>query len=204
VYLNFKGESMKKVLLVVMAFLFVNVQAGDELTTRKFLKIDSAGKQYEELPLKVGNRKFMIGIKEYDTFVIVSFGGNTFKSENGYFELLTKWIHLFLMNYKIGNISQKKIYFTFNSKNYPNQFEISTNNLRLLENRDFGRKDFFISDDNKFVLYPLKTILNKGKFKTSGTFDNDMTKRYKEFLTTYDIDLTEGGLERIYRKSKIK
>ena len=199
---------MKKVLLIILAFLFVNVYAGDELTTRKFLKINSEGKKYEKLPLKIGDRAFTIGIKEYDTLIVVSFGGNVFSSENEFFELLTKYIHLFLMNYRIGHISTKKIYFQFNSEKYPYALRVSNNNLRLLENRDFGKKDFFISDDNKFVLYPLKAILNRGKFKTPGgkdfTFDDNMTKRYKEFLSTYDIDLTEGGLERIYRKSKIK
>jgi len=53
-YLNFKGESLKKVLLVVLAFLFVNVQAGDELT-RKFLEVKETGK-FEKLSLQFQNR----------------------------------------------------------------------------------------------------------------------------------------------------
>ena len=208
-YLNFKGESLKKVLLVVLAFLFVNVQAGDELT-RKFLEVKETGK-FEKLSLQFQNRSIEWFIKTSqetkDIYIVPH--ANPSKSENQYFDILNTCISIFLENYKMGKISKKNIIMLVQSDldSYPYEFKISVNNLKLLDNRDFARNDFDSADSREKGLYPIKYILQKGKFVDlkSSTYLEDVTKRYKKFLTKYEFPgILEGMVEFAYQKNKTK
>jgi hypothetical protein len=208
-YLDLKREIMKKVLLVVLAFLFVNVQAGDELT-RKFLHLEETGK-FEKFSLQFQNRSIAWFIKtsQQTEDIYIAPHANPSKSENQYFDILNTFISIFLENYKMGKISKKNIIILVQSDldSYPYEFKISVNNLKLLDNRDFGRNDFDLADSRKKGLYPIKYILQKGKFidLKSSTYLKDVTKRYRKFLTKYEFPgILEGMVEFAYQKNKIK
>lgn len=203
-YLNFTGESMKKVLWVALVFLFVNVHAGDELV-RKFLEVKKS-ENFVPLPIKFykGNVEFKYLIVG-ENFIIIT-PSQPSKSEKAFFTTMTIGIKWFLKNYMVGKIPQKMIIFGLDgdSRKYP-MFEISKNNLRLLDNRDFGAKDILAFNDNGGLVYPLKLILRRGNFTDRGRKLANVKKRYSKFLETFDISpLIEGMVESWYEKKKTK
>jgi len=193
---------MKKVLLVVMAFLFVNVQAGDELV-RKFLEVKES-EDFVALPLKFYEQdvefKYLVSGNKERFFIVMP--SRKSKSEKDYFTTMTVGIRWILKNYKVGKIPQHEIIFVLDGDP---AFAISKNNLRLLDNRDFGPKDLMSFDDNGGLVYPIKLILRRGEFRGEGKDLENMKKRYSKFLETFDISpLIEGAVESWYEKKKTK
>ena len=130
-------------------------------------------------------------------------------TENEYFKKTTMIYRWFLKNYKMGSINKKNISLLLanDMENYPYLYKMSVNNLKLLNNRDFGSKDLMAFDDNEGMVYPLKVILRKGKFinNNDSKADNSIKKKYSSFLKSYDISpLIEGAVEAWYEKKKMK
>lgn len=130
-------------------------------------------------------------------------------SEREYFTKISMIYKWFLKNYKIGSIHKKNLslFLVNDRKDYSYFYRMSVNNLKLLNNRDFGSKDLALFDDNGGMVYPIKVILRKGKFIKVSDKKSDVgvKKRYSTFLIKYDISpLIEPLIESFYEKKKTK
>jgi hypothetical protein len=128
------------------------------------------------------------------------------QSEKEYFEKLTFTYRWFLKSCKIGESEKKNLIFIFKEDNYHYAFKVSVNNLKLLNNRDFGVKDMTAFNDNGGMVYPVKIILKKGKFLEIGSFTHNkkITSRYSDFLNDYSIAMSETAIESFYKHKKMK
>ena len=148
---------------------------------------------------------FSIALLNDNKTVAILVPNNKSKNKKEYFKALTISIRWFLKNWKIGKLKYKFVAFVLQGdfKKYPYLFVISSNNLRLLDNRDFGDKDLLAF--NKSLVYPLKLILRRGKFISEGKENIAIKKDYSKFLEKFDISpLIEGVIEAWYKKKKIK
>ncbi len=130
------------------------------------------------------------------------------KTEDDYFKAITAFYMYFLRNYQIGNSIRKdfSLILMSDKDTFPYEFTISVNNLRLLNNRDFGTKDM-VSYDNGGMVYPLKEILKKGRFIGSqNSNENQKLKiKYIEFLSGFKYPgITESMIESFYKNKKQK
>jgi hypothetical protein len=125
-------------------------------------------------------------------------------SENEYFDAVTLVMRYFLKTYKIGKIEKREVVLLLNLNNDQLPlYHIATNQLKLLNNRDFGSKDMLAFE--KSVVYPLKTILKRGKFTKEQKDEKSLTKRYQKFLDNYKMPgIIEGTIEAWFAKKKLK
>jgi len=198
---------VKKSLLIICIFIFsVNLQAGDKLIRRSLANVKIMNK-IVPISLKFYDNRvnFSIALLNDNKTVAILVPNNKSKNKKEYFKALTISIRWFLKNWKIGKLKYKFVAFVLQGdfKKYPYLFVISSNNLRLLDNRDFGDKDLLAF--NKSLVYPLKLILRRGKFISEGKENIAIKKDYSKFLEKFDISpLIEGVIEAWYKKKKIK
>jgi len=209
---------MKKLLFIL--FLTISglavADTGDFI--RKNLNIsekdeNSPNKDLRQIPVELGDGNSIpltlyFSDSHTDSAILV-FEIRKSKSEIDHFTAMTFVVKWFLKNYKIESVHKKNITFWhLNDKDkYSFMYKLSTNNFKLLNNRDFGVKDFTSFNENGGLVYPLKVILRKGKFiNINGSqADENIKKRYSKFLTTFDISpLIEGAVEGMYEKKKMK
>ena len=197
---------MKKVILVIFVFLCMNVQANDEME-RKTLNLTKNTKDFI-IKFPDGNLKtYFLYNDRLPNSSLLSFDfSKKSQSEKEYFEKLTYTYRWFLKNWKIGKSEKKNLIFFFKENNYKYGFKMSVNNLKLLNNRDFGVKDLSSFNDNGGMVYPLKTILKKGKFIGGPLLDykKEFTNRYRDFLNDYSISMTETAIESFFKNKKKK
>ena len=198
---------MKKVILVIFVFLCMNVQANDEME-RKTLNLTKNTKDFI-IKFPEGNLRTSLLFNDgpLDSSILSFDFSKKSQSEKEYFEKLTYTYRWFLKNWKIGKSEKKNLIFFFKENNYKYGFKMNVNNLKLLNNRDFGVKDLTIAfSDNDGMLYPLKTILKKGKFIGGPSLDykEEFTNRYRDFLNDYIILMSETVIETHYNNKKKK
>ena len=197
---------MKKIILAIFVFLSINIQASDEIE-RKTLNLTKNTDFIIKFP--EGNLKTSVGFHDKipDSAILLFDFAKKSQSEKEYFEKLTFTYRWFLKSCKIGKSEKKNLTFIFNEDNYNYTFKISVNNLKLLNNRDFGVKDLTAFDNGKGMVYPLKTILKRGKFFEIGSsldYKKEFTNRYKSFLNDYSISMSETMIESFFKNQKIK
>lgn len=202
---------MKKLILVMLLFLGVNVFAdGIDDLKRSVLEIT---KNTKSIPIIFPEGKLDVQVftsleSTPDSLVILPSVKKS-NSEKEYFTTLTIVYRWFLKNYKIGKLDKKNVVFLLESdmENYPYLFKLSVNNLKLLNNRDFGEKDLLAFNDKGGMVYPIKMILKRGKFIKTGSFSDEqkVKNRYHSFLNDFSISpLIEGTIEGWYEKKKTK
>jgi hypothetical protein len=199
---------MKRMILIIFVLLSINIQANDELK-RDVLDINE---KMFIIKFPEGNLdtyfRFFNDMFPDSAVVIFDFGKKS-KTKKEYFEKLTFTYRWFLKNHKIGKAKRKNLVFIFKEteKKYLYAFKLSINNLKLLNNRDFGVKDFTSFNDGKGMVYPLKMILRKGKFiklDNSADYDKSFTDKYNKFLDNYSISMSETAIESFFKHKKIK
>lgn len=194
---------MKKVLLLMMAFLFVNVQAGD--TKRKIFNIEEETFSISFMDNKIPAKLFFPNNKDEAVVEVVL---NDVTSEKKFYERLSFVYQYFLKSFKIGKTNgKKKLVFFISDKKYITAFQISLNNLRLLNNRDFSEEDGKKLTEGKFI-YPIKAILRKGKFKVVPSAltisTNKLNSNFQKYLDNHSFGLYETLFETEYLEKKKK
>jgi hypothetical protein len=195
---------MKKVLLVVLAFLFVNVQAKDELT-RKILNIEQKTFTISIMGHDIPSKILFPNEKDDAVIQVVV---NDVKSVKKFYERQSFIYQYFLKNYKIGKTNGKKnLVFWVNDEKYMSTFRISLNNLKLLNKRDFGDSDGKKLSNGGFV-YPIKTILRKGKFtlvpSALSISKDKLNLDFQKYLDKHSFGLYETLFETEYLEKKKK
>lgn len=192
----------------MFVFLCMNIQASDEIE-RKTLNLTKSTKDFI-IKFPEGNLKTSVMFHDImpNSAIIMFNWSKKSQSEKEYFEKLTFAYRWFLKSYKIGKSEKKNLTFIFNEDNYKYAFKLSVNNLKLLNNRDFGVKDLTPAlGGSGGMVYPLKTILKRGKFlelEASLNYQKEFTNRYSTFLNDYSISMSETLIESSYKHKKIK
>ena len=197
---------MKKLVFILLTFVFINSAYADIEIHRKDLELSNKTKSVPVVFFYRQKVDIQVLYANDSTIGFVLNGSTKAKSEKEYFTNLTTFIRWFLKNYRVKKIKQKYIAFVLNSdfNNYP-VFQISTNNLRLLDNRDFADKDLMAFNKKGGLVYPLKVILRRGDFIKNGDKIKTTKKHYDIFLNKFDISpLIEGTIEAWYKNKKIK
>jgi len=198
---------MKKIILVIFVFLCMNVQANDEIK-RTTLNIEERTFAIKFSDTEIGTRIFFT--KQEPENAIIQFLDIEVKTEKKVFAKICFLFQNFVQNYKIGETNKKKnlVFFTSDiNEKFPYAFYISFNNLKLLNNRDFGATTKeWKSFDNGGMVYPIRTIIKKGKFKIAGSSKNtdEVKQRFQEFLKDYSFGLYETTIESSYLEMKKK
>jgi len=206
---------MKKTLFILLFVISEIASAGGII--RKELNLTAsklANDPLRRISVKYGNgQEIMLPVYYHENnsdSVILIIDIDSSQSESKYFEAITYVIKSFLKNYKIESVNKKYIVFWLpnNQEKYTHRYKVSVNNLKLLNNRDFGVKDFSSFNAKEgIIFYPLKVILRKGTFIShDGSSTNEAIKeRYSDFLKNYDISpIIEGSIEAWYEKIKTK
>lgn len=196
---------MKKILFVLVAVLLTQVYAGEKELVRRYLIVKKSNNPVE-IPIKYYDKNLKFGYLVVDDKLVLLIPSRLSKSKKKFFTSLTTSVRWILKNYKFGKVSSKMVIFLLegDKEKYP-FFEISKNNLSLLDNRDFGAKDMTAFNDNGGFVYPLKLILRRGKFISGGNEDINLKKDYSKFLEKFNISpLIEGTIEAWYKKKKMK
>lgn len=186
---------MKRLILSiigVMTVLGILLNA-KEIVNRKVLNIEEKTFSTIMLNTQVPTKIFFPSREPQNA--VIQFALNKTKSEKKYFEKINFIFYNFLRNYKIGNTNKKKNLVLWTNDNR-GLFVISFDNLKLLNDRDFGAKDGKNLTNGKVVL-PFKEVIRKGYFKATAD-EKGIKKRFIRFLNNYSVGLFETTVETTY------
>ena len=190
-------------LILLLAFTFSNTQAKE--SKRKAFDIKEHKFSISIFKKEVPAKLFFPDIADEAVIQILL---NDVKDEKAFYERQAFIFQHFLKNYKIGKTNGKKnLIFWIADDKYMSAFSISLNNLRLLNNRDFDT-----ADGDKIIkgslVYPIKTVIRKGKFKSSPDALTISTKKinqnFQKYLNDYSFGLYETVFETEYLEKKKK
>lgn len=197
---------MKKLIIIISCFLFVITST----YAKDSRKIFNSNGSDQKISMKIGDRELVVdsiySVNFPDSVVLPTILRKS-NDQKMYFQTMTEFMELFLRSYKIGKIDKRYILvLPWNDKESYPAFKIAVNDLKLVNNRDFGAKDMQAFESG--VVYPVKEVLKNGKFINiaDGIESTVFKNQYQGYLiNTYDSpSIIESAVEAFYANRKTK